>query len=142
MFNLKNGPKNIQPTSSCLCSNHRQTVNFFQTKNTPIFANSFLKSDRRPDLFAAVSGVTGRALRLLVLFYQASFSFFLGGNCRYYPSCSHYAREAFLKHGPGYASWLVLKRLASCQPFSRKNFYDPVPLNSAEIEMSLYEQSK
>lgn len=74
----------------------------------------------------------------MILFYQATFSYFLGGNCRYYPSCSHYAHEAFQKHNMFYAFWLTLKRLGSCHPFSKKAFFDPVPLNSSE--KSIYEQ--
>ncbi|WP_083860533.1 membrane protein insertion efficiency factor YidD [Pseudobdellovibrio exovorus] len=86
--------------------------------------------------------ISNKVARFFILFYQATFSYFLGGNCRYYPSCSHYAHEAYTKHSVGYASWLVFKRLMSCHPFSKKSFYDPVPLTPAEIEMSLYEQSK
>jgi uncharacterized protein len=75
--------------------------------------------------------------KALILFYQASFSYFLGGNCRYYPSCSHYAQDAFAKHNTFYAFYLTLKRVLSCHPFSQKSFFDPVPLNSTE--KSLYE---
>lgn len=95
-------------------------MNFFQKKDTQIFANYL----RRFNLNALV--------KVMIVFYQATFSYFLGGNCRYYPSCSHYAHEAFSKHRFFSALFLVLKRLLSCHPFSNKNFYDPVPLNSLE----------
>ncbi|MGZ3690329.1 MAG: membrane protein insertion efficiency factor YidD [Pseudobdellovibrio sp.] len=70
--------------------------------------------------------------KAFVVFYQATFSYFLGGNCRYYPSCSHYAVESYSKHNFFYATYLTLKRLLSCHPFSKKAFYDPVPLNISE----------
>lgn len=121
MYDLKNGLRNMTHTSSCLCSDSKQTLNFFQNKSIPNFS-SFTK---KYNLNSFAKG--------MVLFYQASFSFFLGGNCRYYPSCSNYAHEAFSKHKFFFACHLVLKRLLSCQPFSRKSFYDPVPLNFREM---------
>lgn len=63
----------------------------------------------------------------MVVFYQATISYFLGGNCRFYPSCSHYAKEAYGKHSAFDATVLTLKRFLSCHPFSRKAYYDPVP---------------
>lgn len=73
--------------------------------------------------------------RALIVFYQATFAHFLGGRCRYYPSCSHYAVEAYENFSFFKASFLVLKRLISCHPLSRKPFYDPVP--SSHQEMSV-----
>ncbi|MEQ1723723.1 MAG: membrane protein insertion efficiency factor YidD [Pseudobdellovibrio sp.] len=104
-------------------------INFFQTKNILNLSKFSKKSD--------LNTLTTQLAKLLILVYQSTFSYFLGGNCRYYPSCSHYAHEAFSKHSPIYAGWLVLKRLGSCHPFSKKSYYDPVPLNS--LEKSLYE---
>jgi len=46
--------------------------------------------------------------------------------CRYHPSCSQYAKEAFETHNFFYASWLSLYRILRCNPFS-KGGYDPVP---------------
>ncbi|MEK6627809.1 MAG: membrane protein insertion efficiency factor YidD [Bdellovibrionota bacterium] len=106
------------PTQLCLCLNHKQKINFFQIKNILIFLRSLEKFN--PNILA----------QGLVVFYQATFSYFLGGNCRYFPSCSHYAYEAYSRHGAVSATWMVLKRLLSCQPFSKKSFYDPVPYQS------------
>lgn len=50
----------------------------------------------------------------------------LGNNCRFYPSCSDYAREALERHGALRGSWLAVKRLGRCQPF-HPGGYDPVP---------------
>lgn len=58
--------------------------------------------------------------------YQAVLSPFLGGACRFYPSCSQYALVAIENHGAGRGAWLSLRRLLRCQPFSAGGF-DPVP---------------
>lgn len=71
----------------------------------------------------------------MIFFYQATFAHFLGGRCRYYPSCSNYAIQAYENFSFFKATFLVLKRLGSCHPLSRKPFYDPVP--SSYQEMSL-----
>lgn len=46
--------------------------------------------------------------------------------CRFFPSCSTYAHEAFAVHGASRGSWLTLRRLARCRPFGASG-YDPVP---------------
>jgi putative membrane protein insertion efficiency factor len=63
---------------------------------------------------------------LLIRFYQLVISPWLGPKCRYTPTCSHYALEAFKKYGPLKGFWLSLKRILSCNPWGGKG-YDPVP---------------
>lgn len=46
--------------------------------------------------------------------------------CRFYPTCSHYAHEAFSVHGTARGMWLTIRRLARCRPFGPSGF-DPVP---------------
>ena len=46
--------------------------------------------------------------------------------CRFTPSCSNYAHEAFETHGTGRGFWLTLRRLLRCRPFGPSGF-DPVP---------------
>ena len=58
--------------------------------------------------------------------YQYALRPMLGANCRFYPSCSDYAREALERHGALRGSWLAVKRLGRCQPF-HPGGYDPVP---------------
>jgi uncharacterized protein len=65
-------------------------------------------------------------LILGVHFYRAVHSPFLGGNCKFYPSCSHYAEQAIAIHGPRRGTWLALQRLLRCRPFTRGGF-DPFP---------------
>jgi uncharacterized protein len=55
---------------------------------------------------------------LLVRAYQVFLGPFLGGNCRFYPSCSQYAAEAIERFGARRGSWLALRRLQRCHPFS------------------------
>ena len=46
--------------------------------------------------------------------------------CLYLPTCSEYAYVALVRFGPVRGSWLALRRLARCHPFS-KGGLDPVP---------------
>ena len=63
-----------------------------------------------------------RALRA----YQYLLRPMLGANCRFYPSCSDYAREAIERHGAFRGVWLAGRRVARCHPYHAGG-YDPVP---------------
>jgi putative membrane protein insertion efficiency factor len=58
--------------------------------------------------------------------YRATLSGWLGGQCRFYPSCSAYASEAIRTHGAGGGSVLAVWRILRCNPFGRGGI-DPVP---------------
>ena len=58
--------------------------------------------------------------------YQLILSPFVGGQCRFYPTCSEYAREAIELHGSIKGSWLTVKRLLRCGPWHAGGV-DPVP---------------
>ncbi|MDE2306170.1 MAG: membrane protein insertion efficiency factor YidD [Gammaproteobacteria bacterium] len=62
----------------------------------------------------------------LIRAYQWLISPLLGPSCRFYPSCSCYAHTAIAEHGPLRGSWLALRRLLRCHPFTPGG-YDPVP---------------
>lgn len=61
-------------------------------------------------------------MRAILIFiiraYQYIISPFLGNHCRFYPSCSCYAHTAIERHGVFYGSWLALRRLLRCHPWS------------------------
>ena len=61
-----------------------------------------------------------------IRFYQKGISPLTPPSCRFYPTCSTYAREAIERYGPARGSWLAARRLMRCQPFC-KGGYDPVP---------------
>jgi len=58
--------------------------------------------------------------------YQKFISPLLPPSCRFYPSCSEYARQALAKFGATKGSWLATKRLLRCHPYHEGGF-DPVP---------------
>lgn len=57
-----------------------------------------------------------RIARSLIRGYQLTLGPWLGGNCRFYPSCSHYGLEAIEQHGVARGGWLTLKRVCKCHP--------------------------
>jgi putative membrane protein insertion efficiency factor len=71
-----------------------------------------------------------RLLVYLVRGYQLAISPFLGANCRFYPTCSHYAIEAVEQHGALKGCMLAARRLAKCHPW-HPGGVDPVPANGA-----------
>ena len=62
----------------------------------------------------------------LIKVYQLTLSRLLPSSCRFYPSCSEYGVQAVQKHGIFKGSWLTVKRIARCNPFTPGG-YDPVP---------------
>jgi uncharacterized protein len=60
-----------------------------------------------------------QALLFLVRVYQSFFSGLMPSACKFYPSCSHYAADALRMHGARRGSWLALRRLLRCHPFTR-----------------------
>jgi putative membrane protein insertion efficiency factor len=62
----------------------------------------------------------------LITLYRYTLSPFIGGHCRYLPTCSHYAGDAVRAHGAWAGSWMALARLCRCRP-GGANGYDPAP---------------
>ena len=62
----------------------------------------------------------------LITFYQLTLSLLIGNDCRFYPTCSQYTKEAIEKHGPIKGSWLGVRRICSCHPW-HEGGVDPVP---------------
>jgi putative membrane protein insertion efficiency factor len=59
-------------------------------------------------------------------FYQKFISPLKPSCCRFYPTCSQYAKEAIDKYGVVKGSYLAVKRILRCHPFNPGG-YDPVP---------------
>jgi putative membrane protein insertion efficiency factor len=76
----------------------------------------------RPDRPSTATTLLIAGVRL----YQALLGPFLGGHCRFHPTCSVYAIEALRLHGPLRGGWLTIRRIGRCHPFGGHG-YDPVP---------------
>ena len=64
----------------------------------------------------------------LINWYKKNISNFLKYkkvNCKYYPTCSEYTKQAIEKYGCFKGSLLGIKRIIKCNPFS-KGGYDPL----------------
>jgi len=70
----------------------------------------------------AVIWAAGGPFRLLLLalvkLYRLTLSGWLGGQCRFYPTCSHYAEEAIRTHGALRGGAMAAWRIARCGPFT------------------------
>lgn len=62
----------------------------------------------------------------LIRIYQWILSPWLGGRCRYTPTCSQYGIEALKKYGLFKGGYLTVRRVLSCHPLGGHG-YDPVP---------------
>lgn len=65
-------------------------------------------------------------LVLPIRFYQTCISPFTPPSCRFTPTCSQYAKEAIIKHGPIKGLGLAIWRVLRCNPWGGSG-YDPVP---------------
>ena len=60
----------------------------------------------------------------LVILYRATLGQFLGGQCRFQPTCSQYAIDAINKYGVVRGGWKAIRRISRCHPLSAGG-YDP-----------------
>lgn len=58
------------------------------------------------------------ALVGLIRVYRLVLAGWLGGQCRFYPTCSRYAEEAVLEHGALRGAAMAAWRIARCGPFT------------------------
>jgi putative membrane protein insertion efficiency factor len=64
-----------------------------------------------------INRLTSSVIALLVGVYRGSLGIWLGGYCRYEPSCSQYMLDAVERYGPWRGGWRGLKRIARCHPW-------------------------
>lgn len=69
----------------------------------------------------------------LIYAYRVLLSPMMGGHCRFHPSCSQYALDAYREHQALKATWLTVRRVLRCHPFGGSG-YDPVPPGRPESE--------
>ncbi len=71
-----------------------------------------------------ISQILSRALIGMVYVYRGTLGHFMGGHCRFEPSCSQYMIDAVKKYGPIKGAWRGIKRIARCHPFGGSG-HDP-----------------
>jgi len=67
-----------------------------------------------------------RTVRAALRAYKLTLSPLIGRQCRFAPSCSEYATEVLVTHGPLRGGWLAARRLCRCNPWGGSG-YDPPP---------------
>ncbi len=67
-----------------------------------------------------------RLMVMMLRFYKRFISPFLPPSCRFTPTCSEYAVEAVMVHGPLRGGTMAALRLLRCHPF-HPGGHDPVP---------------
>ena len=65
-------------------------------------------------------------LIIIMKAYQAALAPWLGGRCRYVPTCSEYMIEAIVTHGAMHGVLCGMKRIFHCHPWGGHG-HDPVP---------------
>jgi uncharacterized protein len=75
------------------------------------------------------------ALLGLIRLYRVTLSGWLGGQCRFYPTCSHYAEDAIRLHGAMRGMLMASWRIARCGPFTRGGVDRvPAPRHATEYD--------
>ncbi len=66
-----------------------------------------------------------------ITLYRWTLAWLLGGQCRFYPSCSVYGAEAIRRHGAWRGVRLTVGRILRCHPWNPGGV-DPVPHSTAQ----------
>jgi putative membrane protein insertion efficiency factor len=66
----------------------------------------------------------------LIRLYRYFLSPWVGNQCRFYPTCSHYGEEAIEHYGLLKGSVMTIRRLLKCHPWHPGGI-DPVPAPKA-----------
>ena len=79
------------------------------------------------------------ALLGLIRLYRVTLSGWLGGQCRFYPTCSRYAEDAIRMHGALRGTLMASWRIARCGPFTRGGVdHVPVPTRSTGYDAVIH----
>ena len=68
----------------------------------------------------------------IIKFYKLAVSPYLPSTCIYQPTCSEYMAEAIEVHGVFKGTWMGVKRLVRCNPFTTGGL-DPVPVVNEDV---------
>ena len=74
--------------------------------------------------------LSAKTLLTAIDLYQATVSRALGragARCRFEPSCSRYGEAVIRKYGALRGSWMAIKRIARCGPWTEMGTTDPPP---------------
>ena len=77
-------------------------------------------------------------MRPLIRFYRFFLSPFMGNQCRFHPTCSHYAEEAYERHGFFKGTLLTVIRILKCNPWHKGEAMDSVPKRFAYKDLFRY----
>ncbi len=114
---------------SCLC--HPKKI-FTNLSPTTLLIGSLKKSSQGLVLTKSpMNKFSQQSLLFLLGLYRSIGSSFLGGHCRFEPSCSAYAVEVVQTQSFFKALRLILLRLSKCHPWGPYG-YDPVPQGQHE----------
>jgi putative membrane protein insertion efficiency factor len=75
-------------------------------------------------ILRTIASLPARTVIACVRLYQLTLSPFIGRQCRFQPTCSHYMIGAVEKHGVVWGICKGLWRILRCNPFC-KGGYDP-----------------
>ncbi len=88
-------------------------------------SNQATEADLAPPEAGRV-GPLAMAGRAMITVYQNTIGPMLPSSCRFYPTCSRYAYQAMGRFGFWKGSWMGLRRIGRCNPFTPGGV-DPVP---------------
>ena len=91
---------------------------------------------------AWAAGAPVRAVLLgAIALYRLTLSGWLGGQCRFSPTCSRYAEEAIRLHGALKGTSLAIARILRCNPFGRGGL-DPVPTRRHLYDYAIHSEDR
>lgn len=86
-----------------------------------------------PHMMTALSKAITWILVAPIIFYQKFITPYTPASCRFTPTCSEYARQALIIHGPIKGLLLAIWRILRCNPWGGSG-YDPVPPKKEKVK--------